>query len=83
MALGKAKGKISIRRAQLKMLEAGNATMGVWLGKQYLDQTDELEIRGAQQCVIVMPCAPKALTKPNDEIQVDVEPAYEAKRLLP
>jgi hypothetical protein len=32
MNRGKAKGRISVRRAQLKLLEAGNATMGVWLG---------------------------------------------------
>jgi hypothetical protein len=25
---------------QMKLLEAGNATMGVWLGKQYLGQND-------------------------------------------
>jgi len=32
MALGKAKGRISVRR--MKLLEEGNATMGVWFGKQ-------------------------------------------------
>ena len=40
MARGKGKGRVSIRRAQMKLLEAGNATMGVWLGKQYLGQRD-------------------------------------------
>jgi hypothetical protein len=34
MRCGKAKGRISVRRAQMKLLEAGNGTMGVWLGKQ-------------------------------------------------
>jgi hypothetical protein len=28
---------------QIKLLEAGNATMGVWLGKQYLGQTDQVQ----------------------------------------
>src|SRR5579864_7636811 len=37
---GKAKGRISVRRAQMKLLEGGNATMGVWLGKQLLGQRD-------------------------------------------
>jgi hypothetical protein len=32
MERGKAKGRISVRRAQMRLLEAGNATMGVWLG---------------------------------------------------
>lgn len=37
---GKALGQISVRRAQMKLLEAGNATMGIWLGKQLLGQRD-------------------------------------------
>jgi len=48
MNRGKAKGCISVRRAQMKLLEAGNATMGVWLGKQLLGQRDvtPIEISG-------------------------------------
>src|SRR6266849_487241 len=42
MTRGRAKGRISVRRAQLKLLEAGNATMGVWLGKNILGQVDEI-----------------------------------------
>ena len=51
MARGKGKGRISVRRMQMKMLEQGNATMGVWLGKQILGQTDQVvhEIHGHQQ----------------------------------
>ncbi len=37
---GRAKGRISVRRAQMKMLDAGNATMGIWMGKQLLGQRD-------------------------------------------
>jgi hypothetical protein len=37
---GKAMGQISVRRAQMKLLEGGNATMGIWLGKQLLGQRD-------------------------------------------
>jgi hypothetical protein len=44
MRRGKAKGLISIRRAQMKLLEAGNGTMGVWLGKQLLGQRDAMQI---------------------------------------
>jgi hypothetical protein len=40
MARGKAKGRISVRRAQMKLLDSGNGTMGVWLGKQLLGQRD-------------------------------------------
>ena len=42
---GWANGRSSIRRAQVKMLEAGNATMGIWLGKQYLGQRDQVQIQ--------------------------------------
>ena len=40
MRRGRAKGKISVRRAQMKLLEAGNGTAAVWLGKQLLGQRD-------------------------------------------
>jgi hypothetical protein len=40
MARGRAKGRISIRRTQMKLMEAGNGTMGIWLGKQLLGQRD-------------------------------------------
>ena len=36
-------GKISLRRYQMKMAEH-NATMAIWLGKQYLGQTDKQEV---------------------------------------
>jgi len=39
----KSKGKISLRRTQWKMAET-NATMALWLGKQYLDQKDRSEM---------------------------------------
>lgn len=34
-------GKCSLRRAQFKMAQS-NTTMSIWLGKQYLDQKDEV-----------------------------------------
>ena len=42
MTRGKARGRISVRRMQMKLLEEGNATMGVWLSKQLLGQADEV-----------------------------------------
>src|SRR5277367_4452438 len=49
MTRGRARGRISVRRAQMKLLESGNATMGVWLGKQLLGQRDvtPIELSGA------------------------------------
>lgn len=40
---GWANGRASVRREQFKLLAAGNATMAVWLGKQYLGQRDNLD----------------------------------------
>jgi hypothetical protein len=47
MRRGTAKGRISIRRAQLRLLEAGNASIAIWLGKTVLAQNDTMQITGA------------------------------------
>lgn len=39
-----AKGKISLRRSQFKVADSGNASMLIWLGKQYLGQSDKQEV---------------------------------------
>lgn len=36
-------GKISLRRSQFRIAET-NPTMAIWLGKQYLGQTDKQEV---------------------------------------
>ena len=36
-------GKMSLRRQQFKSAENGNVTMQIWLGKQWLGQTDKVE----------------------------------------
>ena len=38
-------GKISLRRAQWRLAEK-SAAMAIWLGKQYLGQTDKTEVSG-------------------------------------
>lgn len=38
---GRDKGKTSLKRWQWKLAEKGNGTMLIWLGKQYLDQSDQ------------------------------------------
>ena len=67
---GKAKGRISLRRAQLKMLQDGSATMGVWLGKQYLGQTDEMSVNTNAQIIhcMLLPTAPAPKDMPSDTI---------------
>lgn len=41
-------GKISLRRYQFKLAEK-NASMAIWLGKQYLGQTDRIELGQADE----------------------------------
>src|SRR6266702_427874 len=90
MNRGKAKGRISVRRMQMKLLEQGNATMGVWLGKNILNQVDEVrhELSGGLAYLSVI--LPRAVTLAGSGAQplidageadspVEIEPAdYEA-----
>ena len=39
-----ASGKMSLRRKQYDLASSGNATMLIWLGKQWLSQADKQEI---------------------------------------
>lgn len=55
MRRGKAKGRISVRRMQMKLLEEGNATMGVWLGKQMLGQSEHFGLDTNLALAVVMP----------------------------
>lgn len=38
---GKETGKMSLRRKQFDIAQSGNVVMNIWLGKQYLEQTDK------------------------------------------
>jgi hypothetical protein len=55
MTRGKARGRISVRLMQMKLLEEGNATMGVWLGKQLLGQADEVTHNITVQLATIAP----------------------------
>lgn len=43
-----AKGKISVRRKQFQVADQGNATMLIWLGKQYLGQKEYQDVTLSQ-----------------------------------
>src|SRR5258707_2858363 len=79
MNRGKAKGRISVRRAQLKLLEAGNATMGVWLGKNILGQVDEVrhEFSGTLNYLSVVLPRPAALDGSGVRPMINVPEALE------
>jgi len=80
MDRGKAKGRISVRRMQMKLLEQGNATMGVWLGKNVLGQTDDVrhQINGGQPFLLVLVQHPSSasavsqIEEPEECMTIDV-----------
>ncbi len=45
MERGKSRGRISLRRIQLRLAEE-SASMAIWLGKQLLNQRDPVEVSG-------------------------------------
>lgn len=47
------KGKASLRRSQWKLAEK-SATMAIWLGKQYLDQKDEVAVEQKETVTVVI-----------------------------
>lgn len=48
LAKGREQGKIKLRRLQWTSAEKGNVVMQIWLGKQYLGQTDKNEIQSTE-----------------------------------
>jgi len=80
MDRGKAKGRISVRRMQIKLLEAGNATMRVWLGKNVLGQTDDVrqQIKGGKPFLLVLvqhPSSASAATQIEEEEALTIDGA--------
>ena len=41
---GRELGKLSLRRKQIQIMEGGNPTMAIWLGKNLLGQRDNLDV---------------------------------------
>ena len=46
-------GRAALRRMQYKAAEKGNVTMLIWLGKQYLGQTEKVENNNMERVTIV------------------------------
>ena len=57
IAEAREQGKSSLRKLQWKTALSGNATMMIWLGKQYLGQTDKLDsnINGDLTLDVILP----------------------------
>jgi len=80
MQRGRAKGKLTVRRHQFRMLEDGNATMGIWLGKQILGQAEQHDtsmITVTNRVVLLAPATPLIPGQESEVIDpvriVDVE----------
>lgn len=65
-----AMGKMSLRRWQFDTAKRGNATMQIWLGRQYLGQTErqEIETIGEESNITINVCPASA-----DDIESDDE----------
>jgi hypothetical protein len=55
MEQGRANRNVSLRRKQFELAMAGNTTMLIWLGKQYLGQKDKHEVSGEDDCALRPP----------------------------
>jgi AraC-like DNA-binding protein len=59
MSSGLENFRMSLRRLQAKKAAEGNVTMLIWLGKQYLGQSDRQEQKITEEVVTIERIAPK------------------------
>jgi hypothetical protein len=69
MRRGKARGCVNVRRAQMKLLDAGNPAMAIWLGKVLLGQKDTLQVTGANGGPIQTDSKPDFSRLSEDELR--------------
>ena len=70
-AKGQAMGKASLRRNQFALAKV-NANMAIFLGKNYLDQTDKKEVKtDLSESSITFNIMPSSLRPPEDEEDED------------
>lgn len=70
---GQAHGRISVRRKQKQMLDAGDRTMAVWLGKIWLRQTDRPDQKGKDGKPLIPLEAYRAMLDAR-RAEIDAEP---------
>jgi hypothetical protein len=68
---GRAKGRLSLRRQQLKLVEGGSAPMAIFLGKNLLGQRDTFEFAATAQVQVVVPIQIATIQQSAGEI-IDV-----------
>jgi len=77
MERGRARGRLSLRRAQLKLVENGSAAMAIFLGKNYLHQSDQLNVSSADgaSAYILMPMPERPISAKqlaDDAVTIEV-----------
>src|SRR5712671_8167941 len=65
MERGRAKGRISLRRTQMRLAEQGSGSVAIWLGKQLLGQTDHIDHHIEQSNILRVICMPKLADVPH------------------
>ena len=70
MHRGKARGCLNVRRAQLRLLEADNPAMAIWLGKIVLGQRETMQITGPNGGPIRTESKPDFSRLSEDELRV-------------
>ncbi len=70
MRRGRARGCVNVRRAQMKLLDAGNPAMAIWLGKVLLGRKDTLQVTGANGGPIQTESKPDFSRLSEDELRV-------------
>jgi len=63
---GQAKGKTSLRRWQYQAAEKGNTAMLIWLGKQFLGQTEKIDQSIEANKSFVLAYNPATLKRPDE-----------------
>jgi hypothetical protein len=81
IARGRAKGKISLRRTQMRLAEQGNPALAIWLGKQLLGQTDHIshEVSGSNTFVLMPVALPGQMFDPSGAAQTARDGAIDAR----
>jgi len=68
-------GRMSLRRWQFEAARKGNPALLIWLGKQYLEQSDKHEVDSRQTTVEI------SLTPEDVRKIIEGDPFYRAKRI--
>lgn len=65
LAKGREAGKMSLRRKQFEVAQNGNIAMLIWLGKQYLGQTDRTDTTSKGEAIKFVETILPAQKKPE------------------